>query len=907
MKIQMRHAIIPLVSAAVFSLLYLVVPFRNLEWRIYDVFLGLKPDRPRTDTLLLLDVDDRAIAQVGVWPWPRSYMGDAILRLKEFGARDLVFDIEYVDASPSGVDVDYYQRGMPRDFQRSFGDIATNTTDLLSAVLGGQLSRKDATTYADELTGLIASERDGLLDKTRSLARDNDAYLGKAMALFGSTYATLNLQVKPLEGDQATRKDLWNGRAYPATETPHADRGGIVDILAPIRPVLESAKGAGFTNVLVDPDGVRRRIELARKVDGRWYMQLIFAPLLDLLGKPAMAIAPRGISLTGATFPDGTRGDLFIPLDEHGAMLIDWPRTDYWNSFKPHLSFYALSHLDELEHRLDDALLSLASSEGWQLPDAEGKLAEAYIGLQNAQNLMDTSSAARRAALDNRDETAFGDYVAGRAEILAAARSFLASGASDRLNRAMELAAVNSPDSAEQLSAEAERIRGTSAALATIVAGIDETRTAISGAVKGKVCIVGWVSTGTTDIGVNPFHGEYINVGTHAAVADTILSRNFMRATSPWASVLATFLLTPLIIMAVGRFKPGVRSAMGFASVIAILAGSFALFVGTGLFVGPLGPALAMTVAVVVREAVDFMGAEREKRFLRKAFGTYLSGEVINEIISDPSMLKLGGQKKWITAMFTDIRGFSTISEALDAEQLVKLLNIYLSAMSDIVLEHRGTIDKFEGDAIISFFGAPVTYQEHAAQACRSAIMMKRAEARINERVLADGSAPSPLLTRIGLNTGDMVVGNMGTERKMDYTIMGNAVNLAARLEGVNKQYGSWILMSDATYQETGDEFVARRFDKVRVVGINTPVQLWELVDFRTEATPGLLDFLGRFEEAHQVFDARDWKRSLALFQKLSDERPDDGPTKSYIKKCEIFMQKAPAPDWDGVFSLSEK
>jgi adenylate cyclase len=907
MKIRMRHAIIPLVSAAVFSLFYLVVPFRNLEWRIYDVFLGLKPDRPRTDALLLLDVDDRAIAQVGVWPWPRSYMADAILRLKEFGARDLVFDIEYVDASPSGVDVDYYQRGLPRDFQRSFGDIAANTNDLLSAVIGGQLDRKDATTYAGELSGLIASERDGLLDKTRSLARDNDAYLGKAMALFGSSYTTLNLQLKPLEGDQASRKDLWNGFAYPATEAPHADRGGIVDILAPIRPLLESARGAGFTNVLVDPDGVRRRIELARKVDGRWYVQLIFAPLLDMLGKPAMTIEPRRISLSGATFPDGTKGNLVIPLDDKGSMLIDWPRTDYWNSFKPHLSFFALSHLDELEHRLDDALLALGSSEGWQLPDAEGKLGEAYIGLQNAQNLIDNAVTARRTALDDTDDTAFGDYITARADILVASRAYLDSGATDRLNAALELAATASPDSAEQLHAEAERIRVTSGALASIVTGIDETRSAVSNAVKGKVCIVGWVSTGTTDIGVNPFHGEYINVGTHAAVADTILSRTFIRAASPWASVLVTLLLTPLLIMAMGRLKPSIRSAMGFAGVVAILAGSFVLFAGMGLFVGPLGPALAMAVAVVVREAVDFMGAEREKRFLRKAFGTYLSGEVINEIISDPSMLKLGGQNKWITAMFTDIRGFSTISEALDAEQLVRLLNVYLSGMSDIILEHRGTIDKFEGDAIISFFGAPVNYQEHATQACRSAIKMKRAEALINERVLADHTAPSPLLTRIGLNTGDMVVGNMGTERKMDYTIMGNAVNLAARLEGVNKQYGSWILMSDATYRETGDEFLARRFDKVRVVGINTPVQLWELIDFRSEATQAMLDFLGRFEEAHQIFDARDWKRSLAMFQTLSDERPDDGPAKSYVKKCEIFMQKAPAPDWDGVFSLSEK
>ena len=156
-------------------------------------------------------------------------------------------------------------------------------------------------------------------------------------------------------------------------------------------------------------------------------------------------------------------------------------------------------------------------------------------------------------------------------------------------------------------------------------------------------------------------------------------------------------------------------------------------------------------------------------------------------------------------------------------------------------------------------------------------------------------------------DTGDMVVGNMGTERKMDYTIMGNAVNLAARLEGVNKQYGSWILMSDATYKEAGDEFLARRLDRVRVVGINTPVQLWELIGFKSDADNGTLDFLARFDEAHEVFDTRDWKKAAKLLSSLAAERPDDGPTKSYIKKCEVFSLKPPSADWDGVFALTEK
>lgn len=184
---------------------------------------------------------------------------------------------------------------------------------------------------------------------------------------------------------------------------------------------------------------------------------------------------------------------------------------------------------------------------------------------------------------------------------------------------------------------------------------------------------------------------------------------------------------------------------------------------------------------------------------------------------------------------------------------------------------------------------------------------MKKREAELNDQFLRDGLSPTPLLTRIGLNTGDMVVGNMGTERKMDYTIMGNAVNLAARLEGVNKQYGSWILASDMTKKEAGDEFVTRRFDRVRVVGINTPVQLWEIVDLRAETTEETLDFLDRFEKAHAAFDVQQWEKAEKLFEALAGERPTDGPSATYLRRSQEFQKKPPAAGWDGVFSLTEK
>jgi adenylate cyclase len=184
---------------------------------------------------------------------------------------------------------------------------------------------------------------------------------------------------------------------------------------------------------------------------------------------------------------------------------------------------------------------------------------------------------------------------------------------------------------------------------------------------------------------------------------------------------------------------------------------------------------------------------------------------------------------------------------------------------------------------------------------------MKRTEKLLNERFLAENLSPTPLLTRIGINTGDMVVGNMGTERKMDYTIMGNAVNLAARLEGVNKQYGSWILATEATKAETGATFAWRRLDRVRVVGINQPLRLYELVELAADLPAETTGLLADFDAALDLFEERRWTDASKAFQAIAERHPADGPCKTYLRRSREFQEKPPAHDWDGVFNLTEK
>jgi len=292
-----------------------------------------------------------------------------------------------------------------------------------------------------------------------------------------------------------------------------------------------------------------------------------------------------------------------------------------------------------------------------------------------------------------------------------------------------------------------------------------------------------------------------------------------------------------------------------------------------------------------------------EENFIQGAFSRYLAPEVISEILNDPNKLNLGGEKREMTAIFTDIKDFSAISEQLDPVHLVRLLNKYLTEMSNIIMENLGTVDKYWGDAIIAFFGAPLFNADHPALACRSALAIKAAERELNKTIVSERLSPVPIFTRIGINTGEMVVGNMGAEKKMDYTIMGNAVNLASRIEGVNKQYRTGgILISEYTREKIGDEFLLRRIDRVRVVGIKTPLRLYELLPTDTEQSAVEI-----WEKALDLYEHRDFRKAFALFFSLIKRYPNDNAALVYAHRCKALIETPPPEDWDAVRNLTMK
>jgi adenylate cyclase len=901
-----KNLLIGFAAAVFFSLLYIAGIFGPLEDRVYDLLLRVRSNRERIADVTFLDVDDNAIAYNGVFPWPRSITADALLRLKEYGARAAIFDIEYIDRGPQGVDTIYLNQGLPADFNRSFSEINSAASDVFSALRSGRLSRADIDNYAQAFSGIVNDEQSRLFTRAQGIARDNDLYLIQASALFGRSWATLNLRAEPPFGEQAERRPLAEEHfSYPVKAAPNADKGRFTDILPALPGFVLSAQGAGYTNVEIDKDGVRRRVRLTQNVHDHWYLQLAFAPLIHYLGRPEIELDNHRLLIKNAQYPNGVTKDITIPLDGSARMMLDWPKKDYKDSYQ-HISFADFSLLEDLEVQMEQYVRSLAAEDIPFFARFDPSLARIPFITGDLTELFDGIHAIKASALEHCSEESFTAYVEYRSQSRGLMRELLSIDPGTKVNALL-------PELIKMFPGNEEAIRDTAGYIATMAEYLSvnltrygEITAKIENMVKDKFCILGRVDTGTTDMGANPFYGEYINVGTHGVVLDMILSETFILPIGGMWLILFVLIFVTLFFLASAKLLPVPRAVTGFVITALVIIAAAVLFRFTGIYFSPLLAVLAMISAVIVREIISYAGSEREKQFIRKAFSTYVSQDVVKEIIADPSRLQLGGTMRHMSAIFTDIQGFSTISEKLDPEKLVHLLNLYLSAMSDVVLQEKGTIDKYEGDAIIAFFGAPMELPDHALRACLSAITMKRIEKELNETIMKDGLSPTPLLTRIGINTGNMVAGNMGTGNKMNYTIMGNAVNLAARLEGVNKQYGTWILASDATIRETEGKILTRRLDRVRVVGINEPIQLHELLNTMENASPQEKQLVAIFHQALDYYNNRKWREAAQGF-KQSYAIENGGPSAKYFKRCEAFLKEPPPDNWDGVSNLTEK
>jgi adenylate cyclase len=357
-----------------------------------------------------------------------------------------------------------------------------------------------------------------------------------------------------------------------------------------------------------------------------------------------------------------------------------------------------------------------------------------------------------------------------------------------------------------------------------------------------------------------------------------------------------------------GLIIPRMRAVSGafvaFIIVIAFICVNLFAFFHFNIWLTLVYPVLTMITIYLGITLYHYIKEEREKKKIRGAFQYYLTASVINEMLKDPTKLKLGGDKKDLSVLFSDIRGFTTISEKLTPEELVGLLNEYLTAMTNIVFKYDGLLDKYMGDAIMAVFGAPLDQPDHARRACLTALEMMEELHNLQKKWEAE---ERPILNiGIGINTGDMVVGNMGSEMRFDYTVMGDMVNLGSRLEGINKEYGSNIIISEFTHNVVQDSMSCRELDWVRVKGKNKPVKIFELLGEKKDAA-GFKYLITTFEKGLMLYREAKWDEAMESFRQVLTIRADDFASGMYIDRCKSLKEQPPPQPWDGVFTMTRK
>ena len=444
-----------------------------------------------------------------------------------------------------------------------------------------------------------------------------------------------------------------------------------------------------------------------------------------------------------------------------------------------------------------------------------------------------------------------------------------------------------------------------------------------NGTFKDKIVLVGVTIPEYKDLfpvsigkGEHKGDNQMYGVEIHANAIENVLRNDFLHKQSRWldaVSILFFALLTGMVVSAFKGVKTGhtglieLQAALfAIVEIGAILAAAILLFNTANFVMTVVAPCIAIAGGYLASTTYHYVVERKQKLLIKGMFGTYVNPSVVDRLIANPEALRLGGQREELTVLFSDIEGFTTISEGLDSESLVGLLNEYLSKMAKIILQNMGTLDKYVGDAIMAFWGAPIPQHDHALRACMTALQMQEVLAsmhavRVQER--------KPVFrTRIGIHTGEMVVGNMGGAEKVNYTVIGDSVNLASRLEGANKQYGTGIMVSQQTYEVVKSSILGRNLDRIVVKGKTEPVTIYELIQPSDRPiSPDLQNFLRLYAEGQASYYERRWDTAIRILEEALRIRPDDQPARIYTERARLYAQQPPPATWDGVFVMKSK
>lgn len=434
---------------------------------------------------------------------------------------------------------------------------------------------------------------------------------------------------------------------------------------------------------------------------------------------------------------------------------------------------------------------------------------------------------------------------------------------------------------------------------------------------RDKIVIVGSTMPVLQDFHPTPFStADFPRPGfeIHAHALQTIIDSNYITRQEDIYRLIFMLLTAVLIVLFNRKFGAG----WGFTLTILLMAGYYGLsiqmFLAAQVFIHVTGVLITAFFSQISTVGYEYVNEQQEKRRIKGMFSSYVSPTLVEQMIESGEEPKLGGEDTYMTAFFSDIVSFSTFSEKLEPKQLVTLINEYLTAMTDILNDQGGTLDKFIGDAIVAFFGAPVPIQDHALRACISSQLMEKKLAELRVKWDKDGTWPDIVMNmqhRMGMNTGEMVTGNMGSLRRFNYTMMGDNVNLAARCESGAKAYNVFTMVTESTKTEAeqfGDDCLFRKLDTIVVKGRTKPVTMYEIAKLREDASQQLMDGIGLYEQGMEAYFKQEWDQAISLFNKaLPLEAHANNPSQIFIERCALMKANPPGDDWNGVFIMTSK
>jgi len=440
---------------------------------------------------------------------------------------------------------------------------------------------------------------------------------------------------------------------------------------------------------------------------------------------------------------------------------------------------------------------------------------------------------------------------------------------------------------------------------------------------RNKIVLIGSVMPEERDFHsvpiANPDGNTLMNgVEIHATAIQNILDQDYIIVADPLTEMGSILVLSVVVFWGLLRLKTiktklTILVEIGAVLLVLLFVGgifeaSVLMFSNSNTLFNVVNPSLAIIFCYFGTAVYQYLAERQQKAMIKGVFSHYISAAVVNELVNNPEKAKLGGDRRELTVFFSDIAGFTTISEQFHGrpEGLVELLNEYLDEMTGIILKYGGTLDKYEGDAIMAFWGAPIPQKDHALRTCRASLEMQRRLAAMRPKWKKEGKPAMEV--RCGVNTGVMIVGNMGGKDRFDYTVIGDSVNLASRLEGANKQYGSDIMISDMTFQHVKDKVIVRELDLIQVKGKTEPVKVWELLGMSDlQMTDQQKESLDIYRQGLDLYRQRNWQEAIGYFNQAYQLDPRCHVAQIYAQRAELYQLNPPPDDWNGVFVMTTK